>query len=251
MKKIINFFICNLVALVACCQQDSLTLTNMSKVSQQIDRAANIYANRKYSFSISLSPYANIAHSQDVNVMGLFDITFSDRFRWLNRSNSAAGEATFGIGFLPYQGTQIHLGYDVELLPEKYRVMIYLGAQYSLGLPQATTLDNKSYINVYWHDYMMPFIGITYWPGKQDITSKTATKIRQYRHPGFRQLFYARLQIGYSFLLGPVTVDTTGAFDSHIYTVVRANTSNTLNVKLSVGINIPSPGYRQKYFESF
>ena len=66
------------------------------------DRIANIYANRKYSFSLSESLYGSLSH---YHPFGVFDITFSDRLTWLDSLlKNASLEVNAGIGFEPFQG---------------------------------------------------------------------------------------------------------------------------------------------------
>src|ERR1700689_4360268 len=108
--------------------------------SEKEERRKNIYANRKYSFGISLNPYGNISNGSNIDFFKSFDITFSDRLNWLDVGKNGSLETNIGIGFEPYQGTKLNLGFDYELLSKKYKANLYVGWQYSLGLAQSTSL---------------------------------------------------------------------------------------------------------------
>jgi hypothetical protein len=242
---------------VACFAQENLLeakhLKEAKKRSDSLDkdeRRSNIYANRKYSFGVSVSPYANVTRASTINTFGDFDITFSDRLTWLDVGKNGSLETNLGIGFEPFQGTKLNLGSDYELLSKKYKVNLYLGLQYSLGLAQSTTLAGNSIVALGYHNYLMPFVGMLWSPWKEDKTSPDTAKTFLYRNPTFWQLFYVKLQVGYSFLLNKLQVDTTGAIGDQLYEMIRNNTSNTLNIKICVGINIPTKGEkRKKYHE--
>jgi len=253
MKKIYLTPLLVLLAAAGYCQEKTNVAKEQKKILDSLDkeeRRDNIYANRKYALSISWSPYANIAHSGSINTFGAFDICFSDRIRSLDMGHNGSLETNVGIGFQPYQGTKINLGFDYEFLSRRYKAHLYLGGQYSLGLAQANTLDGSAFVKVGFHHYLMPFIGVMWWPGKEDKTSPDLVKQYAYQHPGFRQLFFFKFQVGYACLLGKVQVDTIGAFSDHLYQVIRNNTSNALSLKLAVGINIPSFGRnRERYFD--
>lgn len=225
-----------------------LTAKQQTDSIDKENRRANVYANRKYSLSVGLNPYTNVSHGGGNNIFGAIDLTFSDRLVWLDVGKNASLETNFGIGFQPYQGTRLNLGCDYELLSKKYRVNLYAGGQYSLGLDQVTSMEDNSSIKVGFHHYGMPFVGLIWWPGKNDETDDDVNKVYRYHHPGFGQLIYFKLQVGYSFLLNKVSVDTTGAFDPHLYQLIRNNTANTLNVKICVGINIPTGEARRSQF---
>lgn len=240
MRSIIFIFVSILFAHVARAQLDSLVTA-----SPKIKQTKKLYQFRAYSLNVSLSPYTSIAPASS-SIMGLFDIEFDDRVLALDLLDNGAMEEHIGIGFLPYQGTEVHVGGDIEILPQAHRVNLFGGIQYTVGLPQSSSPDDNSSIYLGWHHYFEPYIGIDYWPGKLD----------QIESPRFRQLFYARLQVGYSFLLSRLVVDSTGNFDPQLYQTVRRNTGNTLAVKICVGIDIPSLGgklrrYKQHLSEQY
>jgi hypothetical protein len=254
MKRISLIIFYFLLAITSYAQEnlfESKHLKEAKKRSDSLDkdeRRANIYANRKYSFSISVSPYANIANASTINTFGVFDITFSDRLTWLDVGKNGSLETNLGIGFEPFQGTKLNIGSDYELLSKKYKVNLYLGLQYSLGLAQSTTLAGNPIVTLGYHNYLMPFVGMLWYPWKEDKTNPDTAKTFLYRNPAFRQLFYVKLQVGYSILLNKLQVDTTGAIGDKLYEMIRNNTSNTLNIKICVGINIPTKGERRKKY---
>jgi hypothetical protein len=221
--------------------QDSTLKAHQKKLEKQTneDRRINMYSNRKYSFGISLNPYAGLSNG-NTTFYKSFNVTFSDRMEKLDLGKNGSLETNLGIGFEPYQGTKLNLGFDYELLSKKYKANLYIGVQYSLGLSQSTSLDGKSFINVGFNNYLMPFIGVMWWPGKEDITNPDKEKRNLYREPRFWQLFFVKLQAGYSYVLNKPQVDTIGIFDKQLYGIIRNNTSNTLNFKIGIGINIPT-----------
>ena len=209
------------------------------------DRIANIYANRKYSFSLSESLYGSLSH---YHPFGVFDITFSDRLTWLDSLlKNASLEVNAGIGFEPFQGTKVHLGADYELLSDKIKFNLYMGCQYTLGLAQGTTMTDNSIVNLGFHNYLVPFVGFVYWPGKKDVLDTDSVSTELYRNPKFWQLFYFKIQVGYSFLISNLQVDTANGFDKNLYQIIKRNTANTLLVKIGVGINIPSGNRKPAY----
>jgi hypothetical protein len=109
-------------------------------------------------------------------------------------------------------------------------------------------MEDNSSIKVGFHNYLAPFIGVMWWPGKSDKTDDDPNKVFRYHPPGFNQLIYFKLQLGYSFLLNNMHVDSIGTFDSHLYQAIRNNTANTLNAKICVGVNIPTAEKRRAEF---
>ncbi len=51
--------------------------------------------------------------------------------------------------------------------------------------------------------------------------------------------------------LSKVQVDTTGAFGTQLYGIIKNNTANTLNAKIWIGIDIPSRGDRRREYHSY
>jgi hypothetical protein len=179
-----------------------------------------------------------------------FDITFEDRLSFLDNILSPAHyKILLGIGFEPYQGTKLHVGADYELLPTTLKSNIYVGAQYLIGLAQSTVMENNSTIDVGFHNYLMPFIGFQYWPWKINESAAGAKKKNEYLNPGFSQLFFLKLQAGYSFLVSNLQVTTKGAFDNNLLEQIKHSTGNTFVLKLALGINIPSQGKSKRKYD--
>ncbi|HTR28580.1 MAG TPA: hypothetical protein VMH27_04890 [Puia sp.] len=256
MKLITNILVSAALAISARAQNNiPTTVKDMIKEErayQKIDRTRDLYQFRAYSLSIGLSGYSGLGAGYSPNIMGQFDIEFDDRLLALDFLKNGAIEEHFGIGFLPYQGSKLYLGSDIELLPQAHRVNMFTGFQYSIGLPQSSSPNDISSVYLGWHHYFEPYIGIDYWPGKLDLwTIHTGEDRATYYNPHFKQLFYARLQIGYSFLLNRLVVDSSGSFDPHLYQVVRKNTGNNLAVKITVGIDIPSSGSKLRRLDKY
>jgi hypothetical protein len=211
-------------------------------------RRENYYAYRKYAISLSWNPYTSLATGQKNTFYKSVDITFSDRLEWLNVGRNASLEASAGIGFEPYQGTKLNFAVDYELLSKRIKVNLYTGLQYSLGLAQLTALNDVSSVKLGFHNYVMPFIGLVWWPGKTDILDSSETKKNKFRSPTFSQLIYFKVQVGYSFLLSTLQVDTIGIVSNQLYQTIRSNTANTLSISLTVGINIPTDGKERKAY---
>ena len=207
------------------------------------ERVLNVYANRKYNFTVSESFYGRFPKYQP---FGRFDISFEDRLSILDKIlNPARYQVLIGIGFEPYQGTKLHVGAEYELLPTRYKTTVYVGGQYLIGLAQSTVMDNNiSTIDVGFHNYMMPFMGIQYWPGKVNDERSAL-----YQDPGFLQLFFFKLQVGYSFLISNMQVSTKGPFDNNLLEQIKRNTASTVVFKIGLGINIPSRGKDNNKYE--
>jgi hypothetical protein len=197
-----------------------------------------LYSLRKYSFSLAVSPYINVTHGGGNYLFGATEVTFSDRFKWLSSAKNAIGEANMGVAFEPFQGTKLNLGLDYLLLHKNHRANLYGGMQFSQGLTQATNTEGNAYIKVGLHSYIMPFAGLVWWPWKANEKGKGSS----IWNPHIAQLFYIKLQVGYSVLLNNrVKVDTTGGFtDAHLYQVIRNNTASTLAFRICIGIDIPT-----------
>jgi len=228
-------------------------LALIKKRTDKTERILHTYATRKFGFTLSVSPYCNITHASGFNPFGVLDINFTDRFKFLDFMKNGRLEEYLGIGFEPYQGTRLNVGSSYDLFSRKYKVNAYLGGQYSFGLAQANTFDNLAFCNVGFHHYLLPFVGITYAPGKKDISrAKNMTEADQYQFPtSFWRLLYFKFQVGYSFLVSKLQVDTTGKFLPGIYDIIRNNTGNTLNVKFCVGISIPGYGKRKRQYYNY
>jgi hypothetical protein len=205
-------------------------------------RKINMYANRKFSYGISevfygFHPNSTIFHATDV--------IFSDRLPFLDIANLASFELTGGASFQPYQGFRLHAGFDYEILTPT-KVHFYIGAQYALGLKQRTIATNSlSSVVVGYHSYIVPFMGVMYWPGKRDIkklNTNDPKEVALYRHPTFWQLVYIKGQAGYSSLFSKLTVTPTELFDKITASNIRQNVSSGLYLSLGVGINLPTYG---------
>jgi hypothetical protein len=214
-------------------------------------RRANYYAYRKYSLSLSWNPYTSVSTGQKVVFYKSIDITFSDRLLWLNVGKNASMEASWGIGFVPYQGTKLNFSIDYELLSKRIQVNLFTGLKYSLGLAQLTALDDFSSVKLGFHNYLTPFIGLVWWPGKTDILDTSRVKRAQFKSPTFSQLIYFKVQVGYSFLISALQVDTTGAVSNQLYQTIRNNTANTICIALTIGINIPTDGKERREYYQF
>ena len=206
------------------------------------ERKLNMYANRKYSYGISeafygFHPNSTIFHATDVIV--------SDRLSYLDIGSITSFELTGGASFQPYQGFRLHLGFDYEwLTPTK--VHLYMGGQYALGLTQRTfASDGRSDVVVGYHNYIVPFMGAMYWPGKRDIQrldTNDPTEKARYDHPTFWQLVFIKGQVGLSSLLNKLSVTPTETFDKITASNIRQNVSSGLYLSLGVGINLPTYG---------
>jgi hypothetical protein len=205
------------------------------------ERKFNIYANRKYSYGVSenlygFHPNSTIFHATDVIV--------SDRLKCLDLTNFTSFELTGGASFQPYQGFRMHVGFDWEVLTPT-KVHFYFGVQYALGLKQRTIEPDHSWVVVGYQNYLVPFIGIMYWPGKRDIKkldNTNSTEKSKYYNPTFWQLVYIKGQIGCSSLFSKLRVDTSETFDGITASNIRQNVSSGLYLSLGVGINLPTFG---------
>ena len=206
------------------------------------ERRINMYANRKYSYGISEALYGFHPNS---TIFHATDVIISDRLSRFDIGNIASFELTGGASFQPYQGFRLHLGFDYEwLTPTK--VHLYIGGQYALGLTQRTIAsDGQSGVVVGYHNYIVPFMGVMYWPGKRDIQkldTNDSTEKARYRNPTFWQLVYIKGQVGCSSLLSKLTVTPTESFDKITASNIRQNVSSGLYLSLGVGINLPTYG---------
>jgi hypothetical protein len=223
--------------------------TEQQKTDSVNKRGLSVY--RKYSFSLAVAPYTNVTHGGGNYLFGATEVTFCDRFKWLHNPGA---EVSMGVAFEPYQGTKLNLGLDYLLLPKSHRTNLYGGVQFSQGLSQSTNTQGNAYVNLGFHSYMTPFLGFIWWPWKPNYVYKAALTSAQnnsndrFLNPHIQELFYFKLQVGYSVLLNSrVNVDTTGGFtDAHLYQVIRNNTASTLVFRLSIGINIPTFDDRER-----
>ncbi|MES1159572.1 MAG: hypothetical protein ABUM51_02350 [Bacteroidota bacterium] len=240
MRYIYTFLIGSLLTFEAAAQRTSAQLLDSVKTE---NNNQNLYTFRKYSFSLAVSPYTNITHGGGNYLFGATEVMFSNRIKWLNFARNASVEANMGISFEPYQGMKLNLGLDYLVLPKSHRTNLYAGFQFSQGLKQLTTIDNSTSITVGYHSYILPFIGFIWWPWKENNLYTAQNRVNDaYLHPQIAQLFYIKLQVGYSFLLNShVSVDTTGNFtDTHLYQVIRNNSANTFTFRICIGLNIPT-----------
>jgi|GEM_PF-2060166 len=226
----------------------SMPATLETKKLLDSERVENFYANRKYTFGISETLYGNL---NKYHPFGVFDITFSDRLTWMDMFNNASLETTIGIGFQPYQGTRLHIGGDYELLSKRLNFNLYVGAQYALGLAQATTMGDNSNIYVGYHNYLTPFVGFMFWPHKKDILDENGENNEENTDPRFWELFYFKFQVSYNFLISSVQIDTSGHFDPNLYGIIKRNVLNTVGVKIGLGINIPTLGRKRAEYNRF
>jgi len=206
-----------------------------------VERKLNFYANRKYSYGFSENFYGFHPNSR---IFHATDIVVSDRMDKFDIRKVLSFEVTLGGSFQPYQGFRFHLGFDYEwITPTK--VHIYFGAQYALGLQQRTIEPDHSFVVVGYHSYVVPFIGVMYWPGKRDLKKlserDTAAKFSYY-NPTFWQLVYIKGQVAYSSLFSNLTVDPSETFNGPVASSIRQNVSSGLYLSLGVGINLPTFG---------
>lgn len=239
MRKTFCYAVCMLLALSGDSQpthQDSI----------RMERRQNMYANRKYSYGISETFYGFAANS---TIYHASDVIFSARIKALDISKITSFELTGGASYQPYQGFRLHMGFDYEwLTPTK--VHLYVGAQYALGLKQLTVASNSlSSVIVGYHSYLVPFMGIMYWPGKRDIEKlryDDSTEKFKYRHPTFWQLVYVKAQAGYSALISQPGVYPSETFDNATAGHIRQNTGSCLYLSIGLGINLPSFGNNKR-----
>lgn len=213
-------------------------LTNKDTV---YERRLNFYANRKYSYGVSENFYGFHPNS---TIFHAIDVVVSDRISRFDIYNFLSFELTGGASFQPYQGFRLHLGFDYELLTPT-KVHFYFGGQYALGLKQRTIEPDHSYVVVGYHSYVVPFIGVMYWPGKRDIKKldmTDRTEKSKYYNPTFWQLVYIKGQVGCSSLFSKLTVDPSETFDGPTASNIRQNVSSGLYLSLGVGINLPTYG---------
>jgi len=258
MRNAFIFLIGCLMVFQALAQQPAgKRFTDSAKDKQLADTANEeaLYIYRKYSFSLAIAPYTNVAHGGGNSLFGATEVTFSDRFSWLNSTKNASKEISFGFAFAPYQGTKVNLGLDWLVFRNKsHRTNLYTGLQFSEGFKQSTNTQGTEYVTVGWHSYITPFVGFVWWPFKakyqsdkyersyKALSAEQADANQNFYNPHIPQLFYVKFQVGYSVLLNSrVSVDTTGGFsDVNLYRTIRNNTASTLVFRLCIGINIPS-----------
>jgi hypothetical protein len=218
--------------------QYHLTLDSAQKVKLKKLRKDETYTHRKYNYSLSdvyygFHPNASLYHAVDV--------FFSDRFSALDLWNFASFEGTTGFSFQTYQGFRLHAGFDYEwLTPNK--IHLYVGGQYAIGLQQRTIASNSlSSVVVGSHSYLVPFMGVMWWPGKQQYETKnTLDLVKLYRYPTFWELVYLKAQIGCSALVSPLSVSPTVLFDKTTASNIRQNVSSGLYLSIGAGVNLPT-----------
>jgi hypothetical protein len=242
MRQLYLYIFITFLALTAHSQNNEKDLVKSQPDSAKKERRINIYANRKYSYGLSEAFYGFHPNS---TIFHATDVLFSVRFKPLDLGNLASFEWTSGASFQPYQGFRLHTGFDYEwLTPTK--VHFYIGGQYALGLKQRTIATNSlSSVTVGYHSYIVPFMGVMYWPGKRDINKldKTdSTEKSRYRNPTFWQLVYIKGQVGYSSLFSKLTVTPTELFDKVTTSNILQNVSSGLYLSFGIGINLPSYG---------
>ncbi len=208
----------------------------------RLERRLNMYSNRKYSYGVSETLYG---FSKNATIYHAADVNFSDRLKGLDIDDFASFEFTGGASFQPYQGFRLHFGFDYEwLTPAK--VHLYAGVQYAQGLKQNTIASNSlSSVMVGNHSYIVPFMGLMYWPGKRDvqrINRLDSAEKAKLRNPTFWQLVYVKGQAGYSALLSRLAVYPSESYDKTITGNIRKNISSGLYLSIGVGVNLPSFG---------
>ncbi|HEV2478600.1 MAG TPA: hypothetical protein VGS79_03005 [Puia sp.] len=258
MRKASIMLVSSLLVFRAFAQQPTgKTITDSIKDKQISDSANNVslYKYRKYSFSLAIAPYTSVTRGGGNSLFGATEVSFSDRFKWLNSTKNASLEVNMGFSFVPYQGTKLNLGFDWLMIRNKsHRTNLYGGLQFAEGLKQSTNTQDTTYVTLGYHSYLTPFVGFIWWPWKAKYQSdkyerdfkalapEQAHANENFYNPHIPQLFYIKLQIGYSILLNDrVTVDTTGGFsDVNLYRTIRNNTASCLVFRFCIGINIPS-----------
>jgi hypothetical protein len=203
-------------------------------------RSNDIYKHRKYSYGLAGCYYG---FHPNTSAYHAADVFFSDRIKLLSIKDIAGFEATAGFSFQPFQGFRLHGGFDYEwLTPSK--VHFYLGGQYALGLKTRTIASNSlSSIVVGTHSYLVPFLGIMYWPGKHDakvFNTHDATEIAHFTNPTFWHLVFFKAQVGASALISRLSVTPTELFDKATASNIRQNVSSSLYLSLGIGINLPT-----------
>jgi hypothetical protein len=231
-------------------QQRHLTPAQEDTLKQE--RRANNYVNRKFSLTTTEIFYCNPGN---YHPFWMTEVVASDRLTWLDFLKNASVEVNAGIGFEPYQGTKVKLGFDWEILSSNSKVNLYFGGEYALGFPQLTQLASVNgdwFLQLGTQYYAMPFFGVMYWPAKarQPVNMSDSAGKLAYQHPTFWRLVYFKFQAGYSVLLNKAQVTATGPFDATTVDYIRINTANTLNLKLGIGFNIPSSGDRKRRKET-
>ncbi|HMH35132.1 MAG TPA: hypothetical protein VK543_18980 [Puia sp.] len=211
------------------------------------DREINYLAFRKYGVGVSGGTYFSVLGSGR-NPFGVFDIVFTDRISPFGIAKNASLKATFSFGFEPFQGSIFNLGPEYDLLSKKNRLNLFLGLHYSFGLPQSAVVKDNSSVFLGFNHYLVPCLGLVWWPWKVDLSD--SSHIGDYWHPRLKQLFFIKLIVGYSFLLNRPQIEPSAGFDKNLNKIITGNTENTLNIKLCVGINIPSYGfYKDNYLQ--
>jgi hypothetical protein len=228
------------MALTGYSQLDLKKATKATMDTIRSIRRNNMYTNRKYSYGVQESVYG---FAKDCTIYHAIDANFSTRWKPLDLWNILSFELTGGASLQPYQGYRLHLGVDYEwLTPTK--VHVYAGCQFALGLKQNTNASNdSSSVMVGSHWYVVPFMGVMYWPGKRDIQKvnrNNLTEKARYLNPTFWQLVYIKAQAGYSVLISRLEVNPSETFDKATTGHIIQNTSSCLYLSIGVGINLPT-----------
>jgi hypothetical protein len=189
------------------------------------DRSDSYYANRKYSYGMAEQWYGFHSNS---TVYSALDVFVADRFKGLTIGNIIGTEGTAGFSFQPYQGFRLHAGVGFEWLTGG-KVHLYGGVQYALGLTTRTIASNsESSVTVGCHSYVVPFIGVMYWPFKRDY------------NPTFWHLAYLKWQVNYSSLIGEGSVTPTALFPPATVSNIVQNVSSGLYLSFGIGLNLPT-----------
>jgi hypothetical protein len=226
--------------LLVCTAYSQLPLRAYNKKELRKERSNDMYNHRKYSYGLS---YYRYGFHFGADTYHAVDVFFSDRIKPLNIKDVLCFEATTGFSFQPYQGYRLHWGFDYEWMTAS-KVHLYLGSQFALGLTTRTIATNSlSSVVVGTHSYLVPFLGIMYWPGKHDasvLNKRDATEARHFKNPTFWHLVFFKFQASASALIGNLSVKPTELFDKATALNVRQNVSSSLYLSFGLGINLPT-----------
>ncbi len=248
MKRIYIFFFLVLSAIDGHCQyRKTLSKTELKKFRKQTK--AEIYTHRKYNYGLTDAYYG---FHPNVPLYHAVDVFASDRFSAFDLWNVLSFEGTAGFSFQTYQGFRLHAGFDYEwLTPNK--IHLYIGGQYALGLQTRTVASNsQSSVVVGCHSYLVPFMGVMWWPGMQEYEMGNHVDLYKfYRYPTFWRLAFLKVQIGYSALISPLSVSPTPSFNPTTASNIRQNISSGLYLSVGAGINLPTYTHSKLAFPLF
>jgi hypothetical protein len=248
MKRIYLLFFLILPAIAGYSQyRKTLSKTELKKFKKQTKD--EIYTHRKYNYGLSDAYYG---FHPNVSLYHSVDVFASDRFSALDLWNVLSFQGTAGFSFQQYQGFRLHAGFEYEwLTPNK--IHLYIGGQYALGLQTRTVASNsQSSVVVGCHSYLVPFVGVMWWPGMQEYEMENHVDLYTfYRYPTFWRLVFLKAQIGCSALISPLSVSPSALFDKTTASNIRQNVSSGIYLSLGAGINLPTFGHSKLAFPLF